>query len=71
MDIKFDYVDLDGSNNRYDFSGKVAFFPHPHLKMNIETHNWNTDVTGQTENDWEQVSQNPILFVKDALLSER
>ena len=35
---------------------------HPKLKLKYELHYWETDVTGESENDWESLHVKPIFF---------
>ncbi len=42
----------------------------PTIKLKYELHYWDTDVTGQGENDWESLVIKPIFFVKDGVAND-
>ena len=67
-DVRIQYFDLGDDAEMYDFfllDG--AFMLNPKLKIKYELHYWNTDVTGNSEKDWESFHLKPIYFPKQGI----
>lgn len=60
-DIRWQYFDLDGPE-RNDYYLDGAYMLTPKLKLKYELHYWDTDVTGESESDWESFILKPIYF---------
>lgn len=60
-DLRIQFFDLDGSN-RTDYWVDGAYMLTPKLKVRYELHYWDTDVTGSSENDFEEFRLKPIYF---------
>ncbi len=53
-DFRWQYLDLvDGRGRINDYFIDGSFMATPKLKIKYELHYWETDVTGQSEDDWE------------------
>jgi len=70
IDLAVDYTRTNSGDDRTDYNLKAATMLHPRLKFNVEAHYWDTDVTGDDENDIESVSLKPIWFPYDRPLGE-
>jgi len=60
-DIRWQHFDLDGPE-RNDYYLDGAYMLTPKLKLKYEFHYWDTDVTGESESDWESLILKPIYF---------
>ena len=60
-DLRAQFFDLDGSN-RADYWVDGAYMLFPKLKVKYELHYWNTDVTGTSENGFEEFRLKAIYF---------
>ena len=60
-DLRWKYLDLD-SGHVNDFSIDGAFMAHEKLKIKYELHYWETNVTGNSENDFESALVKGIFF---------
>ena len=60
-DLRWQYLDLDGGHVN-DFFIEGAFMANDKLKIKYELHYWETDITGNSENDWESVNVKGIYF---------
>ena len=60
-DLRIQYFDLDGPE-RKDYWVDGAYMLNPKLKFKYELHYWDTDVTGDDENDLERLILKPIYF---------
>jgi len=60
-DLRFQYFGLDGSN-RIDYWVDGSYMLSPKLKVRYELHYWDTDVTGSSENGFEEFRLKPIYF---------
>ena len=60
-DLRWQYLDVD-SERVNDFFIDGAFMAHDKLKIKYELHYWETDITGNSENDWESVLVKGIYF---------
>ena len=60
-DLRWKYFDLDGGHVN-DFFIEGAFMANDKLKIKYELHYWETDITGNSENDWESVNVKGIYF---------
>ena len=66
-DVRWQYFDLDGPE-RNDFYLDGAYMVLPKLKLKYDLHYWDTDVTGDSESDWESLHLKPIFFPKEGNL---
>ena len=69
LDVEWQHTKSGGTNVN-DFAAKGSTMLHERVKLNLELHYLETDVTGQSENDWGTANIKPIFFVKDAKLSD-
>jgi len=60
-DLRWQYLDTD-SGHINDFFVDGAFMALDDLKIKYELHYWETDVTGDSENDWESLNLKAIYF---------
>ncbi len=60
-DLRWQYLDMDGGHVN-DFFIDGAFMAHDKLKIKYELHYWETDITGNSENDWESITVKGIYF---------
>lgn len=70
LDLIWQYKNTTNRKHSSDFHAEGATMLHPKLKLNVELHYWDTNVTGESENDWERFTVKPIYFPKDVNLSE-
>jgi hypothetical protein len=61
-DIRSQYFDLRGGKELTDYFIDGAFMASDKLKVKYELHYWDTDVTGQSEQDLESFILKPIYF---------
>jgi len=62
IDVRAQYLDMDG-NEVYDFwVADGAFMVSPKLKLKYELHYWHSDLSGSNESDWESLHLKPIYF---------
>jgi hypothetical protein len=66
-DIRLKTFDLE-NGDRQEFFLDGATMLNPKLKLKYEAHWWDTDVTGQDENDWSSASLKLISFPKEGKL---
>jgi len=64
-DLRYQYFDLVDGSDLNDVYIDGAFMASEKLKINYQLHYWETNVTGSSEQDWEQLSIKPIYFPKD------
>ena len=69
IDLEWQYT-KSGGKNVNDIAAKASTMLHERIKLNLELHYIETDVTGQSESDFGTASIKPIFFLKDAELSE-
>jgi len=62
-DLRVQYFDLDESD-RNDYWVDGSYMLTPKLKVKYELHYWDTDVTGSSENDFEEFALKAIYFPK-------
>lgn len=68
-DIRWQHLDLvDGLGRVNDFFIDGAFMVNPKLKIKYELHYWETDVTGNSEHDWESMVMKGIYFLSEGIL---
>jgi len=66
IDFIWQHLDLTTSGDTLeDYSLKGATMLLPRLKLLYEVHYWDTNVTGDDENDWSSVNIKPVFFVND------
>ena len=70
IDLRAKYLDLGDNNERYHYSLEGSSMLTPKIKLKVELHYWDTDVTGSSENDFETMVVKPIIFVKEAVRNE-
>ena len=63
-DIRLKTFDLE-NGDRQEFFIDGATMLNPKLKLKYEAHWWDTDVTGQDENDWSSANLKLISFPKE------
>ena len=61
-DIRAQYFDLRGGKELTNYFIDGAFMASDKLKMKYELHYWDTDITGQSEQDLESLVIKPIYF---------
>jgi len=60
-DVRWQHLDMEaGGINDFFIDG--AFMANDKLKVKYELHYWETDVTGQSEQDWESITLKGIYF---------
>jgi len=69
IDIRLKTFDLE-QGDRQEFFIDGATMLNPKLKLKYEAHWWQTDVTGQDENDWESALLKLIYFPKEGKLKK-
>jgi hypothetical protein len=62
-DLRYQYLDL-GSADRNDIFADGAYMVMPKLKLKYELHYWETNLTGNSERDFERLIIKPIYFPK-------
>lgn len=67
-DLRAKYYDLGHSSERLDYYIDGATMLTPKLKLKYELHYWDTDVTGQDEDDLESFHLKLIYFAKQGKL---
>jgi len=60
-DMRWQYLDLDGGHVN-DLFIDGAFMASDSLKIKYELHYWETDITGNSEYDWESLTLKGIYF---------
>ena len=60
-DLRWQHLDMD-TGHVNDFFVDGAFMANDKLKIKYELHYWETDVTGQSEQDWESITLKGIYF---------
>jgi len=60
-DLRWQYFDLGGPG-RNDYYLDGAYMVIPKLKLKFELRYWDTDVNGESANDWESFVLKPIYF---------
>lgn len=63
-DLRWQHIDTD-SGRINDISIDGAFMASPKLKVKYELHYWETDVTGESRNDFESAVLKGIYFLKE------
>jgi hypothetical protein len=66
-DIRLKTFDLENGDRQEAFIDGATML-NPKLKLKYELHWWDTDVTGQDENDWERALLKLIYFPKEGKL---
>lgn len=66
-DLRWQYFELDDPNDsrRNDFYLDGSWMFGSKFKLKYEFHYWETDITGDSENDWESLHLKPIFFPKE------
>jgi len=67
LDVRAKYFDLGDDFERYSYALEGATMLSPKLKLKVELHYWDTDVTGSSEHDWEKLLVKPIFFPKEGV----
>lgn len=62
QDLRFRYFDLDGGADKQSFETEGAFMLHPRLKTTNELRYVNTDVSGNSEQDFEEFKFKTIFL---------
>jgi hypothetical protein len=70
LDLTWQYKNTPERKHVNDIYAKGSTMLHPRLKLSLELHYWDTNASGSSENDWEQLSVKPIFFVKDMPLDD-
>lgn len=70
LDLIWQYQKTTNRKHVNDAYVKGSTMLHPRLKLSVELHYWETNVTGDSERDWEQLNLKPIFFVKDQPLDD-
>ena len=70
VDLAWEYIRTNSGDDSSDYNLKASTMLHPRIKLNVEAHYWDTDVTGEDEDDFESVSVKPIWFPHDQQLGE-
>jgi hypothetical protein len=65
VDLIWQYKKTTDRKHVNDFQVKASKMLGPQLKLNIEAHYWETNVTGESERDWEQISLKPVYLLDD------
>ncbi len=65
-DLRWQYLDVDGGRVN-DFFIDGAFMANDRLKVKYELHYLETDITGDSENDWESLVLKGIYFPKEGV----
>jgi len=60
-DVRWQYLDMDGGHVN-DLFIDGAFMASDSLKIKYELHYWETDITGNSEYDWESLTLKGIYF---------
>ena len=60
-DVRWQYLDMDGGHVN-DIFIEGAFMASDSLKIKYELHYWETDITGNSEYDWESLTLKGIYF---------
>ena len=71
IDVRAQYLDLgdDFERHKYILEGATMFGSK--VKLKVELHYSETDVTGSSENDWEKLSVKPIFFPKEGTFGDQ
>jgi hypothetical protein len=69
-DIRAQNFDLRGGADSRDYFIDGAFMASDKLKIKYEAHYWDTDVTGNSEQDWESFHLKGIYFPKEGKWGE-
>lgn len=64
-DIRAQYFDLRANSERTDYFIDGGFMATDKLKLKYEAHYWDTDITGNSEQDWESIHLKGIYFPKE------
>ena len=67
-DLRARLYELTNNTNRIDYSLEGAYMIMPKFKVIYDLHYWDTDITGQDENDFESVHVKALYFPKEGLL---
>ena len=67
-DLRLRAYELTNGQDRIDYSIEGAYMIAPTFKMTYELHYWDTDVTGQNEDDFESLRLKGIYFPKQGML---
>lgn len=67
-DLRLKNFELANDQDRTAYSIEGAYMVAPKLKMIYKLHYWDTDVTGQDENDFESLHLTAIYFPKQGVL---
>jgi len=70
LDTIWQYKKTTNRKHANDFFLKGGSMLLPKLKLNIELHYVETNVTGKSERDWERILIKPIWFLKDVELND-
>ena len=71
IDVRAQYIDLgdDFERHKYILEGNTMLGSK--VKLKVELHYWETDVTGSSEHDWEKLSVKPIFFPKEGTFGDQ
>lgn len=69
-DLYFQYTRTNSGDDLMDYNVRAATMLTPKVKLLIEAHYWDTNVTGDDEADLERLSVKPIWFPHDRRLNE-
>jgi len=64
-DLQIKYYDLDGDSERIDYAIDGSFMLSSEIKVKYELHYWDTDITGEDEDDFESAHLKVIYFPKE------